>query len=75
MRFLAADNLRQAVDLRFGLRNALLPQGETDQIGRCLDELDPCGKGPGHLAEIQLDGDLRQSGDAEDGGLTGLGYP
>jgi class 3 adenylate cyclase/tetratricopeptide (TPR) repeat protein len=35
------DNLRQAVDLRFGLRNALLPQGETDQIGRCLDELDP----------------------------------
>ena len=35
------DNLRQAVDLRFGLRNALLPQGEIDQIGRCLDELDP----------------------------------
>jgi class 3 adenylate cyclase/tetratricopeptide (TPR) repeat protein len=35
------DNLRQAVDLRFGLRNALLPLGETDRIGRCLDELDP----------------------------------
>jgi tetratricopeptide (TPR) repeat protein len=35
------DNLRQAVDLRFGLRNALLPQGETERIGRCLDELDP----------------------------------
>jgi class 3 adenylate cyclase/tetratricopeptide (TPR) repeat protein len=35
------DNLRQAVDLRFGLRNALLPQGETDRIERCLDELDP----------------------------------
>ena len=35
------DNIRQAVDLRFGLRNALLPQGETERIGRCLDELDP----------------------------------
>src|SRR5262252_7357098 len=35
------DTLRQAVDLRFGLRNALLPQGETDRIERCLDELDP----------------------------------
>jgi class 3 adenylate cyclase/tetratricopeptide (TPR) repeat protein len=35
------DNLRQAVDLRFGLRNALLPLGETDRIGRSLDELDP----------------------------------
>jgi class 3 adenylate cyclase/tetratricopeptide (TPR) repeat protein len=35
------DNLRQAVDLRFGLRNALLPLGETDRIGHCLDELDP----------------------------------
>jgi class 3 adenylate cyclase/tetratricopeptide (TPR) repeat protein len=35
------DNLRQAVDLRFGLRNALFPLGETEQIGRCLDELDP----------------------------------
>jgi len=35
------DNLRQAVDLRFGLRNALLPLGETDRIGRTLDELDP----------------------------------
>ena len=28
------DNLRQAVDLRFELRNALLPLGETDRIGR-----------------------------------------
>jgi class 3 adenylate cyclase/tetratricopeptide (TPR) repeat protein len=35
------DNIRQAVDLRFKLRNALLPQGETERIGRCLDELDP----------------------------------
>ena len=35
------DNLAQAVDLRFGLRNALLPLGETDRIGRSLDELDP----------------------------------
>jgi tetratricopeptide (TPR) repeat protein len=35
------DNLRQAVDVRFGLRNALLPLGETDRIGRSLDELDP----------------------------------
>jgi class 3 adenylate cyclase/tetratricopeptide (TPR) repeat protein len=35
------DNIRQAVDLRFGLRNALLPQGEIERIGRCLDELDP----------------------------------
>jgi class 3 adenylate cyclase/tetratricopeptide (TPR) repeat protein len=35
------DNLRQAVDLRFELRNALLPLGETDGIARCLDELDP----------------------------------
>jgi class 3 adenylate cyclase/tetratricopeptide (TPR) repeat protein len=34
-------NLRPAVELRFGLRNALLPLGETDRIGRCLDELDP----------------------------------
>jgi class 3 adenylate cyclase/tetratricopeptide (TPR) repeat protein len=37
----APDNLRQAVDLRFGLRNALLPLGENDRIARCLDELDP----------------------------------
>jgi class 3 adenylate cyclase/tetratricopeptide (TPR) repeat protein len=36
-----ADNLRQAVDLRFELRNALLPLGETDPISRALDELDP----------------------------------
>jgi tetratricopeptide (TPR) repeat protein len=35
------DNLRQAVDLRFELRNALLPLGETDRILRSLDELDP----------------------------------
>jgi class 3 adenylate cyclase/tetratricopeptide (TPR) repeat protein len=35
------DNLRQAVDLRFELRNALLPLGETDSIARSLDELDP----------------------------------
>src|SRR5262249_32452915 len=35
------DSLRQAVDLRFGLRNALFPLGKTEQIGRCLDELDP----------------------------------
>lgn len=35
------DNLRQAVDLRFELRNALLPLGETDPIARALDELDP----------------------------------
>jgi tetratricopeptide (TPR) repeat protein len=35
------DNLRQAVDLRFGLRNALLVLGETDRIARSLDELDP----------------------------------
>jgi tetratricopeptide (TPR) repeat protein len=35
------DNLRHAVDLRFGLRNALLPLGEHDRIGRSLDELDP----------------------------------
>jgi len=35
------DNLRQAVDLRFELRNALLPMGETDRILHSLDELDP----------------------------------
>jgi len=35
------DNLRQAVDLRFQLRNALLPSFETDRILRALDELDP----------------------------------
>jgi class 3 adenylate cyclase/tetratricopeptide (TPR) repeat protein len=35
------DSLRHAVDLRFELRNALLPLGETDRIARYLDELDP----------------------------------
>jgi class 3 adenylate cyclase/tetratricopeptide (TPR) repeat protein len=35
------DNLRQAVDLRFELRNALMPLGETGLILRSLDELDP----------------------------------
>jgi class 3 adenylate cyclase/tetratricopeptide (TPR) repeat protein len=35
------DNLRQAVDLRFELRNALLPSFETDRILRSLDELEP----------------------------------
>jgi class 3 adenylate cyclase/tetratricopeptide (TPR) repeat protein len=35
------ENLRQAVDLRFELRNALVPLGETDRILRSLDELDP----------------------------------
>ncbi|MFY9768617.1 MAG: hypothetical protein WAK04_00055 [Xanthobacteraceae bacterium] len=35
------DNLRQAVDLRFELRNALLPSFDTDRILRLLDELDP----------------------------------
>ena len=35
------DSLRQAVDLRFDLRNALLPSFETDRILRSLDELDP----------------------------------
>jgi len=35
------DNLRQGVDLRLELRNALLPLGETDRISRSLDELDP----------------------------------
>ena len=35
------DNLRQAVDLRFELRNALLPSLDTDRILRLLDELDP----------------------------------
>jgi predicted ATPase len=32
------DNLRRAVDLRFELRNALLPSFETDRILRSLDE-------------------------------------
>jgi len=36
-----SNNLRQSVDLRFGLRNALLPLGEFDRIGSSLDELDP----------------------------------
>jgi class 3 adenylate cyclase/tetratricopeptide (TPR) repeat protein len=35
------DNLRQAVDLRFELRNALLPSYDTDRILHTLDELDP----------------------------------
>ena len=35
------DNLRQAVDLRFELRNALLPSFETDRILHSLDELEP----------------------------------
>src|SRR5215813_12040563 len=35
------DNLERAVDIRFQLRNALLPLGETDRISRSLDELDP----------------------------------
>src|SRR5262245_10697352 len=35
------DNLRQAVDLLFELRNALLPSFDTDRILRSLDELDP----------------------------------
>jgi class 3 adenylate cyclase/tetratricopeptide (TPR) repeat protein len=35
-----ADSLRQAVDLRFELRNALLPSFDTDQILRSLDELE-----------------------------------
>jgi len=35
------DNLRLAVDLRFQLRNALLPSFETDRILRSLDELEP----------------------------------
>jgi tetratricopeptide (TPR) repeat protein len=34
------DNLRLAVDLRFELRNALLPSFDTDRILRSLDELD-----------------------------------
>jgi class 3 adenylate cyclase/tetratricopeptide (TPR) repeat protein len=35
------DNLERAVDIRFQLRNALLPLGETDRVLRSLDELDP----------------------------------
>src|SRR5215469_9264273 len=35
------DNLERAVDIRFQLRNALLPLGATDRILRSLDELDP----------------------------------
>jgi class 3 adenylate cyclase/tetratricopeptide (TPR) repeat protein len=35
------NSLRQAADIRFELRNALLPLGETDRILQCLDELDP----------------------------------
>ena len=35
------DNLRRAVDLRFELRNALLPSFETDRILSSLDELEP----------------------------------
>ena len=41
------DNLRQAVDLRFELRNALLPSLDTDRILRLLDELDPILDRPG----------------------------
>ena len=37
----STENLKQAVDLRFALRNALLPNFETDRILRSLDELDP----------------------------------
>jgi class 3 adenylate cyclase/tetratricopeptide (TPR) repeat protein len=33
--------LREAVDLRFELRNALLPSFDTDRILRSLDELEP----------------------------------
>ena len=35
------ETLEQAVDLRFELRNALLPLGETDRIFRCLKEIEP----------------------------------
>ena len=35
------ENLKQAVDLRFELRNALLPSFETDRILRSLDEIEP----------------------------------
>jgi class 3 adenylate cyclase/tetratricopeptide (TPR) repeat protein/ABC-type transport system involved in cytochrome c biogenesis ATPase subunit len=35
------DNFERAVDIRFQLRNALLPLGETDRVLRSLDELDP----------------------------------
>src|SRR5262245_15063888 len=35
------DNLERAVDIRFQLRNAMLPLGKTDRILRSLDELDP----------------------------------
>ena len=35
------NNLERAVDIRFQLRNALLPLGETDRVLRSLDELDP----------------------------------
>jgi class 3 adenylate cyclase/tetratricopeptide (TPR) repeat protein len=41
------DNLERAVDLRFQLRNALLPLGETDRVLRSLDELDPILAGLG----------------------------
>jgi class 3 adenylate cyclase/tetratricopeptide (TPR) repeat protein len=41
------ENLRESVDLRFELRNALLPLGETDRIGHCLDEVDPILAGLG----------------------------
>jgi class 3 adenylate cyclase/ABC-type transport system involved in cytochrome c biogenesis ATPase subunit len=34
-------NFERAVDIRFQLRNALLPLGETDRILRSLDEIDP----------------------------------
>src|SRR5262249_34354672 len=35
------DNRERAVDIRFQLRNALLPLGKTDRILRSLEELDP----------------------------------
>jgi len=35
------ETLEQAVDLRFELRNALLPLGETDRIFRSLEEIEP----------------------------------
>jgi class 3 adenylate cyclase/tetratricopeptide (TPR) repeat protein len=35
------DNLKQAVDLRFEIRNALLPSFENERILRCLDEIEP----------------------------------
>src|SRR5262249_5074971 len=42
-----SDNLRHAVDLRFELRNALLPSLEPDRLLRSLDELAPPPARPG----------------------------